>query len=90
MGFFRLIAWVLVFLAIALIGADGVTSLEQGEPVIRSTASLLSILDIDGFAIAEAAPAGISQALTTIMKLPLWSVLGIIGIVLTLIFRPIE
>ena len=41
MAAFRLIAWVLVALAIALLGADGVASLEGGEPVMRSTADIL-------------------------------------------------
>jgi len=87
---FRFIAWVFVAIAIALIGADGITSLEQGEPVIRSTATVLALFNVDGYALAQSAPGGISQALSAAMSLPLWSIFGIVGIVLTLIFRPIE
>lgn len=90
MAAFRFIAWVLVALAIALLGADGVASLENGEPVMRTTADILALVGIDGTAMAENSPGGISQALGTIMGLPLWGVIGIIGVVLTLIFRPME
>jgi len=90
MAAFRLIAWIMVALAIALLGADGVASLELGEPVMRSTADILTLIGIDGGAIATNSPGGISQALGTIMSLPLWGVIGLIGVVLTLIFRPMD
>ncbi len=90
MAAFRFIAWVLVALAVALLGADGVSSLESGEPVMRSTADILSMVGLDGTALAENAPGGVSQALGAVLGLPLWGVLGVIGVVLTLIFRPLE
>ena len=90
MAAFRFIAWVLFGLAIALLGADGVTSLENGEPVMRSTEQILALIGIEGAAITENSPGGVSQALSTLMSLPLWGVIGIIGVVLTLIFRPLE
>lgn len=90
MAAFRFIAWVLVAVAVALLGADGVSSLEQGEPVMRTTAEILGLIGIDGIAIAENSPGGVSQALNTVMNLPLWAFLGLIGIVLTLVFRPME
>lgn len=90
MAAFRFIAWVLVALAIALLGADGVSSLESGEPVMRTTESILGLVGVNGPALVENSPGGVSQALGTIMGLPLWGVIGIIGIVLTLVFRPME
>jgi len=90
MAAFRFLAWVLVASAVALLGADGVTSLEQGEPVMRTTAEILGLVGIDGIALAENSPGGVSQALGTIMNLPLWAVLGLIGVVLTLVFRPMD
>lgn len=90
MAAFRVIAWVLVAVAIALLGADGVSSLESGEPTMRSTETVLSLIGIDGAALAANSPGGVSQAINTIMGLPLWGVLGVIGVVLTLIFRPME
>ncbi|MAW82047.1 MAG: hypothetical protein CMI63_17560 [Parvularcula sp.] len=90
MAAFRLLAWIFVAIAIALLGADGVTSLETGEPVMRSTEFMLGLIGIDGAAIAENSPGGVSQAIRTIMGLPLWGVFGVIGVVMTLIFRPME
>lgn len=90
MAAFRFIAWVLVALAVALLGADGVASLESGEPVMRSTEQILALIGVDGGAIAKNSPGGVSQALGTIMGLPLWGVIGLIGVVLTLIFRPMD
>ena len=87
---FRFIAWVLVALAIALLGADGVSSLEQQEPVMRTTETILSLFGVAGADIVANAPGGVAQALGTIMSLPLWAVIGLIGVVLTLIFRPID
>ncbi len=90
MAAFRFIAWVLVALAVALLGADGVSSLESGEPVMRSTADILNMFGLDGAALVDNAPGGVSQALGAVLGLPLWGVLGVIGVVLTLIFRPLE
>ncbi len=90
MAAFRIIAWVLVAIAIALLGADGVSSLEAGEPVMRSTEMVLSLIGIDGAALVKHSPGDLSQALGTIMGLPLWGVIGVIGVVMTLIFRPME
>ncbi len=90
MAAFRFIAWVMVALAIALLGADGVASLETGEPVMRSTAQILALVGIDGATVTEVSPGGVAQALGTILDLPLWGVIGLVGIVLTLIFRPMD
>ncbi len=90
MAVFRFLAWVLVALAVALLGADGIASLESGKTVMRSTADILNLMGIDSAAIVENSPGGVSQALGTIMGLPLWGVLGVIGVVMTLIFRPME
>ncbi|MFQ5563939.1 MAG: hypothetical protein ACE5FO_10270 [Parvularculaceae bacterium] len=90
MAAFRFIAWVLVAIAVALLGADGVTSLETGEPVMRTTAEILGLLGVDGIGLAEKAPGGVSQAISTLMGAPLWAVIGLIGVVLTLVFRPME
>ena len=90
MAAFRFIAWVLVAIAIALLGADGVSSLETGEPVMRTTETILGLVGLSGATIVENAPGGVSQALGTIMSLPLWAVIGLIGVVLTLVFRPID
>lgn len=90
MAAFRLIAWMMIALAIALLGADAVSSLESGEMVMRSTGEILGLAGLDTTSMADAAPGGVSKALGTLFDLPLWAVLGMLGVVLTLIFRPME
>lgn len=89
MAIFRFLAWVLVALAIGLLGADGISSLESKTPVMRSTADVLGLF---GFTIGagENEGGGIAEAIGAVLALPLWGVLGVIGVVLTLIFRPID
>lgn len=87
---FRFIAWVLVAVAVALLGADAVSSLEQGVPVIRTTGTILKLFGIEGQGIADVAPGGIAQAIITLLGVPLWAVIGLIGVVLTLVFRPMD
>lgn len=87
---FRFVAWLLVSIAVALLGADAVSSLEEGVPVIRTTATVLSLFGLDGMSLADAAPGGVGKAIETLMSIPLWAVVGIIGVVLTLVFRPME
>lgn len=90
MAAFRFIAWVLVALAVALLGADAVSSLETGAPVMRMTSDIVALFGINGDQLVENAPGGVSQMLGAMLALPLWGLLGIIGVVLTLIFRPLE
>lgn len=88
MAAFRFLAWILVALAVALLGADAVSSLETGEPVVRTTAEVLGLFGIEtGGSEPEG---GVAKAVTTVLSLPLWAVVGIIGLVLTLVFRPID
>ncbi len=86
MALFRFLAWLVLALAIALLGADAMSSLENGEPVLRSTGEILELvgLSLDG---GEGDAPGI---LGTVLSLPLWAVFGLLGVILVLIFRPIE
>ena len=90
MAAFRFLAWLLVSIAVALLGADAVSSLEQHEPVIRTTGEILSLIGINGAGMVQNSPGGVAKALQTILQLPLWAILGLIGVVLTLVFRPME
>jgi hypothetical protein len=90
MAAFRFVSWILVAAALALLGADAVSSLEAGEPVIRTSGEILALIGINGPSVAENSPGGMAKALTTLFNLPLWAVLGLVGVVMTLIFRPME
>ena len=90
MAAFRFIAWLILALAIALLGADAVTSLETGEPVMRTTAEILALVGLNVADAAEGGQGGVASAIATVLSLPLWAVFGLIGIILVLIFRPID
>ena len=90
MAAFRFIAWLLVAIAVALLGADAVSSLESGEPVVRTTAEVLGLIGINSGAIVQNSPGGVAKALTTLFELPLWAIIGLVGVVLTLVFRPLD
>lgn len=87
MGILRIVAWVLVGLAIALVGADGISTLEAGTPQIRTTAEIIGLLGAD---IGLLAGGGAAKAVNFFLAAPLWALLGVVGIVLTLVFRPID
>ncbi|MEL6363459.1 MAG: hypothetical protein AAFR11_01295 [Pseudomonadota bacterium] len=86
---FRAIAWLFIALAIALLGADAVSSLENGL-TLRTTGDILMLFGVDGMALADAAPNGVSQVLGATVNFFPWAILGAIGLLLTLVFRPID
>ncbi|RZO63945.1 MAG: hypothetical protein EVA70_08815 [Parvularculaceae bacterium] len=90
MAAFRFLAWLLVALGIAFLGADAVSSVEMAEPVIRTMAEILSLFGVNAVDGLQSAPKGVANALATLLNLPFWAVLGVLGIVFTLIFRPID
>ncbi len=88
MGFFRLLSWLLVAIGIALLGADAISWLEQGTPVIRTTAEIMNLV---GIGVAHDVGDGpIAKVANFLLNVPLWALVGGIGIVLTLIFRPLD
>ena len=87
MTILRILAWVLVGLAIALIGADGVSTLEAGTPQVRTTAEVVSLLGPD---VGLLGGGGAAKVANVFLAAPLWAVLGVIGVVLTLVLRPVE
>ena len=87
MGILRILSWLLLGLGIALIGADGISTLEAGQPVIRTTQEILALL---GAEIGLLEGGGLGKAVNLFLTLPLWALIGGIGLVLTLVFRPID
>ena len=88
---FRLIAWLIMAIAVALLGADLVSTLETGELFLRSLSDILALLGVVGFdTMAEGLPAGASQAVGLLAGAYAWLVLGVIGLILVLIFRPMD
>ena len=87
MGILRILSWLLLGLGIALLGADGVSTLEAGQPVIRTTQEIVNLLGAD-LALLEGG--GVAGAANFVLTLPLWAILGGLGLILTLVFRPID
>ena len=95
---FRLLGLILIAGALMVFGADALRSLESGEVGINSFAQVWALLDerlgaasLDGFkAWAEAAlpPAAWDPGVVSVLSYPAWAVLGVLGIIIALIFRP--
>jgi len=90
MFIFRALAWLFVALALALLGADAVSSLETDGLTLRTTSDLLTIFGVDGGSLADAAPGALGTVVSALMGFYTWAILGVIGILLTLVFRPID
>ncbi|MGD1933695.1 MAG: hypothetical protein ACFB0Z_04160 [Candidatus Phaeomarinobacter sp.] len=98
MVIFRLLGLVLIAGALMVFGADVLRSLESGEVGINSFAEVWALLDarlgmtsLDGFkAWAEVTlpPAAWDPGVVSVLSYPAWAVLGVLGIVIALIFRP--
>ena len=75
-------------MGLALLGADAISTLEADEPVIRTTAEVMNILGI-GISPLESEGAGATVA-NFFLKSPLWALLGGLGVIMTLVFRPLR
>ncbi|GGY37604.1 hypothetical protein [Parvularcula lutaonensis] len=84
----RFTAWIMIALALALVGADLVSSLEAGQPVVRTTREIFNLLP--GVAINPLGTEGALGALNLAMDLPLWAIVGGIGLLATILVRPVD
>jgi hypothetical protein len=86
MVIFRLIALILVVVALLFLGYDAIVWLQNGE-----TFSLTSLTDFINIVTqrdpAWAPPDGWPGPVKTLMGWPSWAVIGVVGLVLALIFR---
>ncbi len=84
----RMTAWTFVAFALALVGADLVSTLEAGKPVVRTTREVMNL--IPGVAIEPLGTTGAAGAANLALDFPLWGVLGLIGVLVTFIVRPAD
>jgi hypothetical protein len=88
----RLISLILVVAALMLLGADVVTSLENGGKIIvRSLEGVLALFDKSAMLAFHAwcdqhMPAFLTHGVGVLFGLPGWGVIGVPGIVLAFIF----
>jgi hypothetical protein len=87
----RLISLVLILLALMLLGADAVTSLEKGgEITVRSLDAVWGIIDANGLAhfkswVQHDLPF-LARTVYSSLALPGWAVAGVIGVILAFVF----
>jgi hypothetical protein len=81
---FRLLGLLLIVLALMLLGADVVSTLEKGgEPVIRSLEQILSLLRIDALPWFERTLGPqFTRGMAVVFSWPAWAVLGVPGALL--------
>ena len=84
----RFAAWIFVALALALLGADLISSLEVGQPVVRTTREILNL--IPGVAIGNLETSGLVGVIKLLLDLPLWAVIGVLGLIATILVKPID
>ena len=87
----RLVSLVLIVIALMLLGADAVTSLEKGgEITVRSLDAVWAILNNDGLLrfkdwVQHYLPF-LAQGIYQALALPGWALTGVIGVILAFIF----
>ena len=87
MNVLRVVAYVLLALALALFGADVVTSLEAQTLTLRATRAILALFGLEAGVQEGGAIARFSNFL---LAAPLWALLGAVGGLMVLILRPIR
>ncbi len=87
MGIFRIMAWILVAIGMALLGADIISSLESDVMEIRTTTEIFALLGLD---IGNMDGGLIAKPVNFVLNAPLWGIIGGLGVILTLVFRPLD
>jgi hypothetical protein len=88
----RFISLVLVVVALLLLGADAITSLDRGGQVtVRSMDQVWSLLGPSSIGAFKAwlehrLPAPIPRWAYVVMALPAWALSGVLGVVLAFVF----
>ena len=90
-AFMRLFSLLLVVIALMLLGADAITSLEHpGKITVRSFEMIWSLFNPGALASfkawsASALPGFVSNGIASVIAIPAWSI-GVIGVIFAFIF----
>lgn len=90
-AFMRLFSLLLVVIALMLLGADAITSLEHpGKITVRSFEMIWSLFNPGALAAfktwaADTLPGFLSNGIYSVIAIPAWSI-GVIGVILAFIF----
>lgn len=89
---FRLVSLVLITVALMLLGADLITTLEKGGPItVRSAAQVWGLFgkasEAAFFAwMQKSVPAPVGAAVDALLSLPAWALTGVLGVILAFVF----
>lgn len=94
----RFISLILIVVALMLLGADLITSLEHHGPItVRSLEqvwALVSKASVAGFNVwmQRALPSPVPAWIVAVLALPAWALTGVLGVVLAFVFgrKPME
>ena len=88
----RLLSLVLIVLALMMLGADVLTTLEKGGAItVRSIEQVWALISAGGPAafkawLESALPATVAGWIESILTLPGWGVCGVLGVILAFLF----
>ena len=87
----RLVALMMIVAALALLGADALTSLEKGgEITVRSLNLIWSMIDPNSLATfkdwAQHKVPFLAQTIYSALAMPGWGLIGVIGVLIAFIF----
>jgi hypothetical protein len=89
--FMRLVSLILIVIALLLLGADAITSLERGgQLTVRSLGAIWEMIDkthLDGFKdwVQNTRP-GMAQSVYSFLALPGWAATGVLGVIFAFLF----
>lgn len=90
-AFMRLFSLLLVVIALMLLGADAITSLEhRGQITVRSFEVIWALFNPAALAafkswVAHSLPGFLANAIYSVIAIPAWSI-GVIGVILAFVF----
>ncbi len=94
----RFVSLVLIVVALMLLGADMITSLEKhGQITVRSLDQVWALVSRSGLAgfrawLAQSLPSPVPAWIGAVLGLPAWALSGVLGVVLAFLLgrRPVE
>lgn len=89
---FRFVSLVLIVVALMLLGADTITSLERhGQITVRSLDQVWSVASRSGLAafkgwLVQSLPPPVPGWIGAVLRMPAWALTGVLGVVLAFLF----
>lgn len=91
-GFLRIVSLILIVVALMLLGADIISTLEKsGQFTVRSIDqvwAMLSKTSLDGFRawLEHTLPAPVPSWIEAVLRVPAWGFVGVLGVIFAFLF----